>query len=522
MDTVIRRAFVLPGEGPGFTGDVAVADGRIVAVAHQLPDVTGALVVDGEGLLLCPGFIDMHAHTALESFRNPWLEPKVAQGFTTELIHPDGLAPAPVSLQGVEARRAYLRALEGEGPTRWDWSSFAKYLDALHATRPVTTLIPSAGHNAIRDFVMGGEQRAPTLDELKEMQYQVRLALEAGARALSFGLIYFPGVFSNFEELTALAEVAAEFEVPLVPHVRNEGDQILSAVMEMIQVARKSGAALHLSHLKVVGNARWVEPLLELIDKARRDVDITFDQYPYGAGSTILTALLPPWAQEGGPEKILSRLEDLQIRRRMGSDMERGLTGWENLYGACGPEKIYIASAGNNREKDIGSSLAEIAERLGEDPVQVVMDLLADTQLNVTMVDHYASEETVRAIFGHPAALVGTDGIFGVHPHPRLYGTAARVLGRYALRENLISVEQAVARLTAKAADRLRLRDRGRIQPGLRADLVLLDPARFVDTASYEKPKQTPPGVALVMVDGQIVRKDGKRTEARPGGVLGL
>src|SRR5829696_5180971 len=286
FDVLIKGARVLPGDSPALHTDVGIAGDRIATVEHSLPATNAAEVIDATGLMLCPGFIDMHAHTALESFRDPRLEPKVAQGFTTEVINPDGLAPAPVAEDGRHERQAYLRPLEGPGPERWTWTTFSEYLDGLAETRPAITLVPSIGHNAVRDLVMGGADRRPDREEIRAMRKEVRLGFEAGARTLSFGLIYMPGAFSETGELVELAEEAAPFGAPLVPHVRTEADGVLEAVGEMVEVARCSGATLHLSHLKVVGRADLVEPLLELLERARADIDITFDQYPYGAGST--------------------------------------------------------------------------------------------------------------------------------------------------------------------------------------------------------------------------------------------
>lgn len=520
FDLLIRGARVFPGNGDAWLADVGVSGGRIAAVEKDLPTKDAAEVVEAAGLMLCPGFIDMHAHSALEPFRDPRLVPKIAQGFTTELIHPDGLAPAPVREKRRDERRAYLMALEGPSPERWTWTSFAGYLDALDGTRPATALVPSIGHNAVRDFVMGGVRRNPRPEELRRMREEVRLGFEAGARTLSFGLIYMPGAFAETGELVELAEEAARYGAPLVPHVRNEADGVIEAVGEMVEVARRSGAPLHLSHLKVVGNEELVGTLLGLIDDARSDIDVTFDQYPYGAGSTVLAALLPPWAQEGGVSDTLVRLEEPFQREQMRRDVEKGLPGWENLYGACGAENIVVAHAARNRDSDVGKTLAEIGEERGCDPFFAVMDLLKDTGLDATMIDHYATEKTVRAIARHPLQLVGSDGVFGQHPHPRLYGTAARLLGRYALGEGFIPVEEAVARLTSRAADRLGLKDRGRIREGLRADLVLLDPGRFIDTATYHDPRKVPDGVNRVLIEGQTVWRDGAPTGALPGGVM--
>jgi N-acyl-D-amino-acid deacylase len=498
---VLRGADVYPGDGPSYAADVGVEGGRVVAIGEALEGE----VVDAAGLMLCPGLVDMHAHSALAPFDDPLLAPKLLQGFTTEVINPDGLAPAPVAPAGRAARQAYLRALEGSGPAEWPWSTFAEYLDALDATRPATSLVPSIGHGAVRDLVVGRSRAAPTAEQLGAMRREVRLGLEAGARTLSFGLVYLPGAYAATDELVALAEVAAEFGAPLVPHVRNEGAGVLEAVGEMVDVARRSGTALHLSHLKSLADERLIEPLLDLIETA--DVDVTFDQYPYGAGSTLLAGLLPVWAQERGADATLERVRDPATRARIARDVERGLPGWENQLGTLGPGRITVG----------GAPLAELAK--GRSAVDTVCDLLLETELAAPMILHYASEDAVRAIARHRLQLVGSDGIFGEHPHPRLYGSAPRFLGRYAIRDGLVPVEEAVARLTARAADRLGLADRGRIAVGKRADLVLLDPETYCDTATYDEPKRSPPGVIGVWVAGERVVRDGLPTGARPGGV---
>jgi N-acyl-D-amino-acid deacylase len=475
---------VYPGDGPPFVADVVAADGKIAVTGEGLVGE----VVEAEGAVLCPGFIDLHAHSALAPFADPALAPKILQGFTTEVINPDGLAPAPV--RDVGARRAYLRALEGEGPEEWTWSTFDEYLDAVPPC--ATSLVPSAPHGSIRE-VVGGDVEA--------LRREVRLAFEAGAWTLSFGLVYIPGAFASTEELVAVGEVAAEFGALLVPHVRNEGLGVLEAVKEMIDVSRRSGARLHLSHLKSLAGDALVEPLLELVDEA----GVTFDQYPYGA-ATLLASVLPAWAQEGGAEATLRRVADAGERARIARDVRDGLPGWENLVGLLGPERIVVDGV-------------PLSER-GPDPVEVVCELLLETELAAPMVLHYASDDAVRAVARHSRQLVGSDGIFGDHPHPRLYATAPRFLGRLAVREGLLPVEEAIARMTSRSADLLGLSDRGRIAAGKRADLVLLDLDRYVDTATYDDPCRSPDGVLGVWVGGEAVVRDGVPTGATPGGVV--
>ncbi len=334
------------------------------------------------------------------------------------------------------------------------------------------------------------------------MQREVRAGFEAGATNLSFGLVYLPGAHADTDELVAVAEVAAEFGKPIVPHVRNEGEGLLEAIDEMLEVSHRSGASLHLSHLKSFADEGLIEPLLEKVEGA----GLSFDQYPYGAGCTLLASLLPAWAQEGGAAATLARMRDPQAVAQIAHDVEHGLEGWENLLATAGPDKILVEGV-------------SIADRGGE-PVETVADLLLESELGAQMVMHYASEEAVRKIARHPLMLLGSDGIFGRHPHPRVAGSAARFLGRLCLQEGMLAPEEAIARLTARAADRFGLADRGRIEVGKRADLVLLDPASYMDTATYEQPLLLAEGVAGVWVAGERAWADGAPTSARAGGVV--
>lgn len=520
LDLLICGAGVYVGDRGAIDADVGVTDGRIAAVGRELSESGAREVIRADGLVLTPGFIDMHAHTALQPFVDPLLAPKIGQGFTTEVINPDGLVPAPVSEDRVDDRRAYLMPIEGAGPECWEWGTYREYLDALDRARPVTSLVPSVGHGAIRDHVVGAENRPPTEEELERMRAEVRAQLAEGARMLSFGLIYAPGMYADTDELIALAREAAVVGAPLVPHVRDEADGVLDAVGEFVAVAEASGAPLHLSHLKVLGHPELIQPLLELIDDAAGTIDISFDQYPYGAGSTTLSAQLPPWALEGGAAHALRLLTNAESRERIVRDIDRGLPGWQNFLHACGADAIVVAHAAGGRRGDRGKSLADIAAERETTAPEAVVDLLVDAQLEVLMIPHFARDEHVAEILRHPLMLVGSDGIFGPHPHPRLYGTAARVLGDLAIRQDVISTEEAVARLTSRAADRLRLSDRGRIQEGLRADLVLLDPATLADRSDYETPAIHPSGIERVLVAGQTVWADGAPTGARPGGVV--
>ena len=500
---VFRGATVYPGEGPPRQIDVGIADGGIAAVGGEL----SGDVVEADGLWLCPGFIDVHAHTALRSYEDPLLTEVLSQGVTTQVIGPDGLAPAPVAVGCWAERRDYLHGLEGPGPEEWPWTTFAEYLDDLDTTRPAISLVPSIGHGAVRDAVIGGERRPATAGELEAMRREVRAGFEAGATSLSFGLVYLPGAHADTEELVALAAVAAELGKPIVPHIRNEGNGLLEAIDEMLEVSHRSGASLHVSHLKSLADEALIEPLLEKLEAAD---GVTFDQYPYGAGSTLLASLLPAWAQQGGAAATLARLRESDEVARITHDVEDGLPGWENVLGTLGPERIVVE----------GESIAD----RGGDAVETVAELLLESELGVQMIMHYASEEAVRRIAAHSLMLLGSDGIFGAartsRPHPRVAGSAPRFLGRFCLRDGLLPAEEAIARLTTRAANRFGLSDRGRIEVGKRADLVLLDPAAYVDTATYEEPLSLAEGVVGVWVAGERAWAKGAATGASAGGVV--
>ncbi|MGW1677347.1 N-acyl-D-amino-acid deacylase family protein [Saccharopolyspora sp. NPDC002376] len=503
------------------TADVAVENGVITAVAPRLPVESAGQQVDGTGLLLMPGFIDLHAHSALRPFDDPLLAAKVSQGFTTELICPDGLGPAPLTDATRAGRERYLQGLEPSAAAHWEWRSTGEFLAALGEAHPSTNIVSCVPHSAVRECVMGSVDRKPDAREMAAMRDLVEASLAEGCRAVSFGMIYAPGLYADTEELIGIAEAAAKFGVPLVPHVRNEAAGVIDSIAEFVRVAELTGAALHVSHVKLVGVAHLLADLIDLLSSAQERIRLTFDQYPYGAGSTILSALLPPYAFDGGPEAMLERVRDGRQRDRMARDMHAGLANWENLFAACGPDNIVVTQAAAPRDGDVGKTVAQIAEETGTDPAFAVLDLLADTGLDAAMIDHYSEEEVVKEIFVRSGALVGSDGVFNPHPHPRLYGTAPRVLGRFALREKLITVPEAVTRLSAGPARLLGLGDRGAIAEGRRADLVLIDPARYVDNATYDQPHRTPEGVELVTVGGTPVWSRGHHTGARPGVVNG-
>ncbi len=522
VDLLLRNATIYPGDAEPRPGDVAIDDGVIVAVGTGLrPEA--ARTIDLTRLSLAPGFVDMHAHSALRSFQDPILTPKLLQGFTTELINPDGMGPAPVTDERLADRMTQLALSEGPGPPEWPWRSIDGYIAELERTRPAITLCPLVPHGAVRDAVLGGAQRAPGSGELRAMRREVSRGMEAGAWGISFGLVYTPGAYADREEVVAVSTEAARFGGLISVHMRGESHNLLEAVEEMIDVSRRSGAPVHLSHLKVLGqrNAWKLEPLLEMVDTALADgIDLTFDQYPYGAGVTLLSALLPPWAHDGGIVRMTARLQDRSTVDRLLKALEDPNAGPESFYYQCGPEGIVVIDCGpDGPENAVGRTLAEIASARNVEPERVVIDLLLETGMSALVILHYADESVVKAIARHPAMLVGSDAVFAAIPHPRLWGTAPRFLGRYVIRDRIVTLREAIARLSFRAARRVGLNDRGEISQGQRADLVAFDPDRLLDRATYDEPRLSPSGIEWVIVGGAVAVDPNGPTGTRRGHV---
>ncbi|MFI5266338.1 MAG: amidohydrolase family protein, partial [Chloroflexota bacterium] len=331
LDVLIRGGRILDGAGnPWFRGDVGIQDGRIEAVGRQLPG-PAKLEIDAAKLIVAPGFIDMHSHSDLRRLAEPACSDKISQGITTELLGQDGSSVAPVQPEQASARRRYLAGLLGNPPLDWDWPTFDAYLQALERTPGAPNACTLVTHGAVRSFVMSMDNRPATRDEIDCMCALVAEAMEAGAFGLSTGLIYVPCCYAAPEELSALYRVCAERGGILVSHVRNEADLVVESIEEMIGIGRQTGVPVHISHLKAIGPNNWglMEPMLEHFSRTRSDgLDVTYDQYPYIAGSTILAAVLPAWAHEGGPDLLLGRLRETGQRQRIRQEIGEGIPGW--------------------------------------------------------------------------------------------------------------------------------------------------------------------------------------------------
>ncbi|MEV6289095.1 D-aminoacylase [Streptomyces sp. NPDC051896] len=530
-DLVIRDADVVDGSGePSYRADVVIDGGRIVSIVKeaaaagcQRPRAMREL--DAEGLVLSPGFIDMHAHSDLALLRDPDHSAKAAQGVTLEVLGQDGLSYAPVDDRTLQEVRRAITGWNGYGDDiDFDWRSVGEYLDRLDRGIAVNAayLIPQG---TVRALAVGWEDRPATPEELDRMRRLVAEGMEQGAVGLSSGLTYTPGMYAPDAELTELCRVVASYGGYYCPHHRSYGAGALEAYAEMVALAREAGCPLHLAHATMnfgVNEGRAPE-LLALLDEALdAGADISLDTYPYTPGCTTLAALLPSWASEGGPEEILARLTDPATAARIRHDLE--VTGSDGCHGVPVEwETIEISgvtdAVGDPALGDlVGRTVREAAGLRGEAPWDTARRLLVEDRLGTTILQHVGHEDNVRTIMRHRTHTGGSDGILrGDKPHPRAYGTFPRYLGHYVRELGILSLEECVAHLTSRPAARLRLPDRGLVREGYRADLVLFDPRTVAPGATFAEPRTLPTGIPYVLVDGRFVIEDGKRTDVLAG-----
>jgi N-acyl-D-aspartate/D-glutamate deacylase len=525
FDILIRGGRVIDGSGaPAIEGDVAIRDGRIVAIGPALAS-DAAKAIDATGLVVCPGFIDIKTHSDFTLPINPKAESKVRQGVTTEIIGHCGFSVAPALPGKVELLRDYLSPSAPWLPFRE--MGFPEYLDTFPATAVNAGML--VGHNTLRLMVMGMEARPPTPNELGQMIALLEDALNAGALGLSSGLFTSPGSYAEPAEMIALCHVVKRHNGAYFTHLRDESGKVLEALDEAIQIAEVCGVHVEVVHFKCSGMDNWgkTATALEAIAAARaRGLDIDCDFYPYTAGSNPLKNILPQWVQAGGVDAMIERLALPETRARIRADVERdGLNNW----GRIPSWDCVRISVSPNTPRFAGRTIAELAAETGQDPVDRLCDyLIADkgaTRVLVTSI----SEDDIEDLVCSPSALVGSDGncvaTYGTvsqgMPHPRFYGTFPKVLSHYVRDRALLPLEQAVHKMSGATAKALKLSDRGLLREGFRADIVMFDPADFRDRATYADPHQYPTGSRnTVLVNGIVVVDNAVHTEALPGKVL--
>lgn len=518
-----------------YRADIGISGDKI-AVIGRLGDTPAAQVINAQGKVVAPGFIDIHTHSDMSLLYDPKASSKIRDGVTTEVIGNCGIGAAPVCGQRRQELIAYLGTrLVGTIPVALElpWNTMGEYLAAFDSRPPAVNVAPLAAQGALRISEMGFSDARPTAQQMEHMKDALRAALDEGCFGMSSGLVYMPGQYSTADELAGLCSVMAGSGRFYVTHMRSESDDLFDALEEAIGTAVKGGVPLHISHLKLAGAGvrGRTEQLFARLDRARaQGLDLTFDAYPYACGCTSLGACMPPWAFEGGTGKMLARLEEPALRARIRRDIENGLPGWQNFARACGSfENITIASAVTEAGQALlGKTLGRIAGEWGMDPYTCMYEILRQERGRVQIITKMMSEEDVDAIVAHPDSMIGSDGqslstegiMSSGRPHPRAFGTRARVLARYVREKKLFSLEEAVKKMAARPAARLGLSGRGVLVEGGFADVVVFDPLLVQDNADYENPKQYSTGFDAVIVNGRAALENGRELCAFSGRVL--
>jgi N-acyl-D-amino-acid deacylase len=527
-DVLIRGGTVYDGSGEApRVADVAISGDTIAAIG-ELAVASGVREIDATGMAISPGFINMLSWATESLIEDGRSQSDIQQGVTLEVFG-EGWSLGPLN----DAMKEETVARQGDIRFDVSWTSLGEYLDHL-VDRGVSTNVASfVGATTVRIHVLGYEDRPPTPTELEEMQGLVRAAMEEGALGVGSSLIYAPAFYADTDELIALAATAGEYGGAYISHIRSEGNRLLEAVEELITIAREAGVPAEIYHLKAAGGENWdkLDAAIARVEAARAEgLRITADMYTYPAGATGLDAAMPPWVQEGGHDAWAERLRDPTIRARVAREMSAPTDEWENLMLAAGsPENVLLVEFKQDSLKYLtGKTLAEVAEMRGASIEETAMDLVVQDDSRVGTVYFIMSEDNVRrkialpwVSFGSDAGSLSPEGVFLLsNPHPRAYGTFARLLGRYVRDEGILPLEDAIRKLTSLPADNLGLEGRGRLRPGFFADVVVFDPATVQDHATFAEPHQLATGVQHVFVNGRPVLLDGEHTDARPGRVV--
>ncbi len=474
---------------------------------------------------MSPGFIDTHSHSDLKVLIQPELFAKLQQGITTEVLGQDGISMAPLPLDCISAWKKNLAGLDGEAEhISWRYKTTANYLAMIEEAAPALNESYLVPHGNIRMEAMGQEDREPTPEEMHEMCRITRREMEAGCLGLSTGLIYIPCAYAKTDELIELCRVVAEYDGVFVVHQRSEADTILASMEEILEIGRKSGVKIHFSHFKVCGRNNWkyLPDMFTLLDKAKAEgIRVTFDQYPYLAGSTMLGVILPPWAHDGGTNRLMERLQNTDAREKMKQDIREGIPGWDNFVEFAGTDKIFITSVKTEKNKEvIGLSLDELGKKRNIEALDAALDLLLEEENAVGMVDFYGLEEHIIQIMQREEMNVCTDGLLSGKPHPRVYGSFPRILGKYVREEKIFRLEAAVEKMTGKAAAAMGIKERGLLRENFFADIVVWDAETIKDKGTFEDPAQRPEGIRYVLVNGVIVIDNSEYMGNRCGRVI--
>jgi N-acyl-D-amino-acid deacylase len=528
FDIIIKGGTVYDGTGgEGHVTDVAIRGDRIAGVG-DFARASAKKTIDARGLAVAPGFINMLSWSNESLIQDGRSQSEIRQGVTTEIMG-EGESMGPLN------DRMKTRLIREQTDIKFEikWNTLAEYLHYLERRGISCNVASFLGATTVREYVIGLEDKQPTPEQLDQMRELVRQEMEAGALGIGTSLIYPPAFYAKTEELIELCKVAAKYQGKYISHMRSEGNQLLEALDELIRISRETGIPAEVYHIKASGEKNWPkeDELLGRIEAAQKEgLKITADMYTYTAGGTGLDACLPPWTEDGGYPALFKRLRDPATREKIASEVRLDSDAWENLYLAAGsPDKILLVAFKSEKLKPFtGKSLAEVAKMRGKDPVETIMDLISEDESRIGTIYYLMSEENVKKELAKPWISFGSDeasqapeGVFlKSNPHPRAYGNFARVLGKYARDEKVITLPEAVRRLSALPATNLGLDHRGFVQDGMFADVVVFDPATIADRATFDKPHQYAIGMKHVFVNGVQVLKDGDQTGAKPGRAL--
>ncbi|MGI9220293.1 MAG: N-acyl-D-amino-acid deacylase family protein [Woeseiaceae bacterium] len=533
-DLILRGGTIVDGSGESaYVGDVAI-NGDAIAALGDLKDAVSENEIDVSGLAVAPGFINMLSWSTESLIEDGRSQSEIRQGVTLQVLGEGGsMGPLNARMKkDLEDRGGFL-TMHPDLRYKVEWTTLGEYLDYLVARGVSTNVASFIGAATPREYVIGYDDREPTPEELDEMRALVRQAMEEGAMGVASSLIYPPGSFAKTDELIELSKVAAEYDGVYASHIRNEGSALLEAIDELITIAREADIRAEIYHYKVAGQANWdkFDDSVAMIEAARAEgLEITADVYTYPAGGTGLNASIPPWVQEGGFEASVRRMQDPAIRKKLAQEMITESEEWDNAYLEAGsPDRILLVSFKSDALKPLtGKTLAEVAEIRGTSPQETAMDLIIEDNSRIGTIYFTQSEDIVRKIsmlpwvsFNSDEAAQAPEGVFlKSNPHPRAYGSFARVLAQYVREDQVISLEDAIRKLAALPAEVLKLDRRGTLKTGNFADVVVFDPATIQDHATFAEPHQYATGVTHVFVNGTQVIADGEHTGATPGAVV--
>lgn len=535
-DIAIINGLVVDGTGNSpFNCDVGIKDGKIVEVSKVL-STEATLIIDAKNKMITPGFIDVHSHSDLVPFMSGSIrESKIRQGVTTEVVGQCGLGSAPF-IDSMLDWRNYLTPILGAGPQTWDWPNFATFMRALDQAKKPNNIAVLLGHGAVRAQVLGLGNVSPTAKELTAMCRIVEEGMTHGALGISYGLAYLPGIFATKQELIALSTVVAAHDGIMMIHIRSHSRQILESMSEAFTIAKESGVRLQISHMRSYANRDYGitgQALIRLVEQARTEgIDVTFDEHPYRAGSTLLSQILPPWTKEGGGPEIIRRLKNPLMRTRLKSEMNAqgpDYPGWDNFVGMVGWSNIMISSVSSQQNKwTEGLSAAQLVLKTNLDPtglaheiIDQIAELLISEDSRGSMVVHNLfAEEDIIELLQHPLCQIGSDGIPTGKPHPRLFGTYPKFLGEYIRDKKIMTWAEGVKRITGDPALRLNLANKGFVKTGFGADLVVFDPEVINAPENYTNPSASPIGLNYTLLNGQVAVANGKVLSTSAGKLI--